>query len=185
MAEEMSQDLKQYLRQKGKLCLQEGVLYWHGNQARCHENKLQLVVPQECKLEAMCGAHNDIGHLGLKWMLDILRDQFYWPNLDANHCIHNCEQCLKFKIRQDKEEFYPLLATHPLELVHMDFLMIEYPHTGTDVNILVIIDHFTQYPKTMVTSSQTAKATATAFWNGFITNFGFLEKLLTDHCCAS
>ena len=31
MGDEMSQELKQYLRQRGKLCLQEGVLYWHSN----------------------------------------------------------------------------------------------------------------------------------------------------------
>ena len=35
-------------------------------------NELQLVVLQEYRLEAMCGAHIDAGHLGLKWMLDIL-----------------------------------------------------------------------------------------------------------------
>ena len=64
---------------------------------------------------------------------------------------------------EDKEELYQLLVTYPLELVHMDFLKIENPHTGTDMNILVITDHFTCYAKTIVTTNQIAKTTATAF----------------------
>ena len=62
----------------------------------------------------------------------------------------------------------------------MDFLTIENPCKGVDVNILVITDHFTQYVKAIVTPTQMAKATATAFWNEFITNYGFPKKFLTD-----
>ena len=34
-----------------------------------------------------------------------------------------------------------MLATYPLELVYMDFLTIESPHTGVDVNVFVITNH--------------------------------------------
>ena len=93
----------------------------------------------------MCGVHNDVGHLGLEQMSVILWGQFYWPNLeaDAAHHIQICKQCLRFKGKQDKEELYPLLATYPLELVHMDFLTIRNSYTGVNVNIVVITDHFT------------------------------------------
>ena len=106
---------------------------------------MQLVVPQEYRPETMCGAHNDVGHLSLEQMLGILWDQFYWPNLedDATSHIQTFEYCLRFKGRQDKEELHPLLATYPLELVHMDVLTIENPHTSANVNLLVITDHFT------------------------------------------
>ena len=131
VGDEMSQELKQYLSKWGKLCLWEGALYQHGNQIIQDHNKLQLVVKQEYRWEAMHGAHNDVGHLSLEWMLDTLWNQVYWPNLetDATHHIWTFEQCLRFKGRQDKEELYPLLATYPLELVHMDFLTIENPCT--------------------------------------------------------
>ena len=46
VSDEMSQDVKQYLRQKGQLCLKEGVLYQHGGQTQRDQNELQLVVPQ-------------------------------------------------------------------------------------------------------------------------------------------
>ena len=73
------------------------------------------------------------------------------------------KDALQFKGKQDREELYPLLATYPLELVHMDFLMIENPCTRADVNILVITDHFTWYAKAIVTPIETAKATAITF----------------------
>ena len=88
-----------------------------------------------------------------------------------------------FKSKQDKAELCPLLVTYPLELVHMDFLTIENPGTGTDVNILVIMDQFTWYIKAVVSTNQSAKATVAAFWNEFIANYGFSEKLLTNQLC--
>ena len=92
-----------------------------------------------------------------------------------------CEQCLRFKSKQDKAELYPLLVTYPLELVHMDFLTIENPHTGADVNIWVIKDHFTQYMQKLSSPPQPVCKinNATAFWNEFIANYSFPEKLLT------
>ena len=69
---------------------------------------------------------------------------------------------------------------YPLELVHMDFLTIENPYTGADMNVLVITEHFMQYVKAIVIPNQSAKMTATTFWNKFIANYSFPEKLLTD-----
>ena len=93
VGKEMSPELRQYLRQKGQLYLQEGVLYRCGSSTRQDGNEFQLVVPHDHRLEAMCGAHVDVGHLGLERMLDILCDRFYWPNLavDATCYVCTCE----------------------------------------------------------------------------------------------
>ena len=48
---------------------------WKQTQRDC--DILQLVIPPDYRLEAMHRAHNDIGHLGLKWMPDILCSRFY------------------------------------------------------------------------------------------------------------
>ena len=72
-----------------------------------------------------------------------------------NH-IHTCDRCLCFKSKPQKTESYPITTTHPLELVHMDFLTIESGKTGKDVNILVVTDHFTHYAQAFVTLSQKA-----------------------------
>ena len=54
-----------------------------------------------------------------------------------------------------KTELYPISTTHPLELVHMDFLTIEFGKTDKDGNILVVTDHFTHYAQAFITPSQT------------------------------
>ena len=116
VSEEMSQEVKQYLRQKGQLCLKEGVLYQWGSQTQKDWNELQLVVPHNYRLEAVHGVHNDVGHLGLKQMLDILCNRYYWPNMeiDATCRVHTREGCLSFKGKQNKAELCPLLVTYPL-----------------------------------------------------------------------
>ena len=47
------------------------------------------MVPPNYRLEAMQWAHNDVDHLDLEWMFDILCDKFYWPNMevDATHRV--------------------------------------------------------------------------------------------------
>ena len=74
-------------------------------------------------------------------------------------------------------------ATYPMELVHMDYLIIEANEGGKDVHILVITNHFTRYAQAMVTSSQTTKCTAQNLWDKFIVHYRLPEKILTDQGC--
>ena len=79
--------------------------------------------------------------------------------------IRQCEQCLQFKAKPTKMPLYPIVTTYPSQLVHMDYLAIESPKGGKDMNILIITDHFTPYAQAIVTCLQTAKVTAQALWN--------------------
>ena len=49
-----------------------------------------------------------------------------------------------------------IVATHPLELVHLNYLCLE-PGKGLDKNVLVVTDHFTRYSQAYVTRTQTTK----------------------------
>ena len=82
---------------------------------------------------------------GLERTLDLLRDQFCWPSMTKNAIRHirQCERCLQFKVSPNRAPMENVDGTYPMELVHMDYLMIEANEGCKDVHILVITDHFT------------------------------------------
>ena len=72
-----------------------------------------------------------------------------------------------------------IVATHPLELVHLNYLYSE-PGRGKEENVLVVINHFTHYTQAYVTQSKMALARAKALWDNFIIHYGLPEKILSD-----
>ena len=72
------------------------------------------------------------------------------------------------------------MATHPLELVHLDYLCLK-PKKDLEENVLVVIDHFTQYAQAYVTQSQTAQTTTKTLGDKFIVHYRLPEKILSDH----
>ena len=143
---------------------------------------MQIVLHTTLRMQALKGCNDDLGHLGIERTLALLRDQFYWPGMteDTTRHIRQYERCLQFKASSNRAPMENVDATYPMELVHMDYLMIEANEGGKDVHILVITDHFTQYVQAIVTSSQTAKYTVQNLWDKFILHYGLPGKILTD-----
>ena len=73
-------------------------------------------------------------------------NRFYWPHMaaQAKEHIRKCCTCLAFKAKQPKAPLENIVATHPLELVHLNYLCLE-PGKGLEKNVLVVTDHFTRY----------------------------------------
>ena len=106
----------------------------------------QLVLPATQREVTLKGYHNEVGHLGLECILDLMGDQFFWPHMaaQAKEHIGKCQPCLTFKARQPKAPLENSVATHPLEPVHLDYLCLE-PGKSLEENVLVVTDHFTRY----------------------------------------
>ena len=68
-----------------------------------------------------------------------------------------------------------IVSTHPLELVHLNYLFLE-PGTGKEENVLVVMDHFTHYAQAYVTQSQMALTTAKALWKTFSCTMGYWKR---------
>ena len=139
-------------------CSKRGVLYRWARPRESEETLLQLVLPAVQREVALRGCHDQVGHLGMEHMLDLMHDRFFLPCMaaQANEHIKKCHLCLAFKARQPKAPLENIMATHPLELVHLDYLCLE-PEKGLDKNVLVITDHFTRYTQAYVTRTQTAQ----------------------------
>ena len=161
------------------------LLYRKVFDGQLQENKFQFVLPQPYWKQALEACHDNMGHLGIERTTSLLRDHFYWPSIleDIEKHIKSCPQCLRFKTQPEKAELNPIIATRPLELVHIDYLTIEPPsnsRSSKDVNILIITDHFTRYAQAHVTSNQKPPIVAKTLWDHFFIHYGFPEKILSD-----
>ena len=176
-----SPKLSQYRREQNNLVLQTGVLYRRAWPRESEETLLQLVLPTAQREVALRGCHDEVGHLGLERMLDLMHDRFFWPRMavQAKEHIGKCHPCLAFKARQPKAPLENIMATHPLELVPLDYLCLE-PGKGLEENVLVITDHFTRYTQAYVTRTQMAQTMAKTLWDKFIVHYGLPKKILMD-----
>ena len=161
--------------------LKKGVLYRWARPRESEEALFQLVLPAAQREVALRGCHDEVGHLGLECMLDLMCDRFFWPHMaaQAKEHIRKCHPCLAFKARQHKAPLKNIMATHPLELVTLNYLCLE-PGKGLDENVLVITDYFARYAKGYVTRTQTAQQNAKTQWDKFIVHYGLPKKILMD-----
>ena len=72
-----------------------------------------------------------------------------------------------------------IMASQPLELVHIDYLCLE-PGKGKEENALVVMDHFRHYAQAYVTQSQMAQTMAKALCDNLIVHYRLPEKILLD-----
>ena len=127
------------------------------------------------------GCHDEVGHQGRVRTLSLLRERFFWPNMQVEATQHTakCSRCLKRKSTPQVAPLQPILVSQPLELVHLDYLTLE-PSKGNIENVLVITDHFTRYALAYASKTQTAQATARILWDNFICHYGFPEQFISD-----
>ena len=124
-----------------------------------------------------------MGHLGMDRMLLLLHDRVYWPGMakDVREHIRSCDRCEHFKDWSEREEIEQMEAQYPIEMVHVDFLMIGgKKDPWKDINILVVTDHFARYAQAYVTTSQTAVMVARVLFTQFFTQYGWPTKSITD-----
>ena len=98
--------------------------------------------------------------------------------------IRTCTHCLQHKGSLPKTPLHPIMAIAPLNLLYVDFTSIETtlePNQSPRVaNVLVFQDHFMKHVLTYVTPNQTAKTLAKFLYQGYISIFGALARLLSD-----
>ena len=93
----MPSELKALVRNRTQLIVKQGVLY---KKSKINaKTKHLLVIPQSYRQRAMERCHDQVGHLGQDMVLDLLRDRFYWPSMDADvvSYINSCPRCLRRK----------------------------------------------------------------------------------------
>ena len=76
---------------------------------------------------------------------------------------------------------YSIESSYPMEIIHIDFLVIgSKKDINKEINILVITNHFTRYAQAFVTTSQTTHTIAVTLYEKFLVHYGWPEKLHSD-----
>ena len=180
-----SDESKRLFQNRSHLLFRCWLLYREIFDGQQQENKFQFVLPKSYWKQSLEACHDNMGHLGIERTTSLLKDRFNWPSMieDIEHHIKSCPRCLRFKTQPEKMELNPIIVTRPLELVHIDYLIIEAPEgskSDKDINVLVITDHFTRYAQAHVTPSQKAHVVAKTLGEHFFVHYGFPEKILSD-----
>ena len=95
--------------------------------------------------------HHDTGHQGQNRTYSLLREQFWWPKMRTQmmNNMLNCNKCKVFERKDPKTPLCNIMASEPMDLVHINLLGLETTMNTkvcpTVAKILVITDHFSRH----------------------------------------
>ena len=164
----------------------QGILYLRSTPKGEDEDLSLFVVPKAHWTAALNGCHWDAGHQGHDHTLSLLQKYFWWLGMakQMRQVIKTCRHCLQYEGSNPKAPLCPIVATAPLDLLHVDFTSIEttmeLDRSPRIANVLVFQHHFTKYVLAYVTLDQTTKTITKFLYGGFISIFGALARLLSD-----
>ena len=164
----------------------QGTLYLHSTPKQKNEDLLLFMVPKVHRTAALNGCHWDAGHQGHDCTLSLLQEHFLWPGMakQMRRVTKACRHCLQYEGSTPKAPLCPIVATAPLDLLHVDFTSLETTlelnQSPRVANVLVFQDHFTKHVLAYVTPDQTAKTVAKFLYGGYIFIFGAPARLLSD-----
>lgn len=168
-------------REVGKLVMTDGLLH---RLSTCHTGKKtqQLVLPAKFKAVALKTMHDDLGHLGVERVLDMIRSRFFWPkmSMDVEQYVRNCGECVLRKTPcQRTAPLHQIVSSGPMDLVCIDFLSMEPDSKGVS-NVLVITDHFTRYAQAFPTQNQKALTVAKVLVEKYFVHYGLPSRIHSD-----
>ena len=91
------------------------------------EDLLLFMVPRVHWVATLNRCHQDARHQGHDHTLSLLQECFWWPGMTSQmqQAIKTCTHCLQHEVSLPKAPLHPIMATAPLDLLHVDFTSIE------------------------------------------------------------
>ena len=164
----------------------QGALYLHSTPKGETEDLLLFVVPKAHWVTALNGCHRDAGLQGHNCTLSLLWEHYWWPGMiiKMQWSIKSCMHCLQHEGNLPKVPLHPIVATAPLDLLHIGFTSIqmtmELNQPPRVAKVLVSQDHFMKHIMAYMTPDQTAKTVTKFLYQGYISIFGAPARLLRN-----
>ena len=142
-----------------------------------------LCVPQSLIPLILKHLHDNTGHQGIERTVTLIRDRFYWPKIqqDIEKYCKQCKRCILAKepTPKIKPKMYHLTASQPLDIVAIDFTVLESSTSGIE-NVLVLTDIFSKFSLTVPTRDQTGKTVARVLIKDFFHRLGIPKRIHSD-----
>ena len=159
-------DWRYYAQWQKDFVLKDSLLFLNLTSSNSTETISVFVVPARKRQVAIDGCHWSAGHQGHDRTLSLMKERFWWPGMSRAlvMAVSNCRCCKQFEAKPQIPGMQPIICTEPMELVHVDYVGMEVTVSTQEKpvvkNMLVVVDHFTQYVQAYVTRNQTARTTA-------------------------
>ena len=158
LAEHASSEEGQLILQNWQnLTIHQGALYLCSMPKGETKDLLLFVVPKVYHVTTLSGCHRDAGDQGHDHTLPLLWGHFWWLGManQMQQSIKSCMHCLQHEGNLSKAPLCPIVATAPMDLLHVDFTSIEMTlelnRLPKVANVLVFQDHFIKHIMAYVT----------------------------------
>ena len=183
-SQEEQREVKEFFRNRGSTIIEDnGVLYIQSEFGG--QKVTQLVTPSSLVHRILQKGHDEGGHLGADKTLDVIRRKYYWPTLfrDVKDWCRTCKPCQQRKnpVANPKAPLqYPPVASHPGQMIAMDFVGPLPLTAEKNRYLLVITDMFSKYAEAVPCPNQEAETTADALVRHYICKHGLPDILHSD-----
>ena len=174
-------EVKRFLKKWEQLKIKDGILYRVISDNG--DSKNLLIIPEALRNMVLSHMHTLSGHQGKERTASLVRQRTYWPtiNKDVDKYCRNCTRCVTAKEPRPKSkvEMAHLLASNPLEIISVDYTILEKSSSGYE-NVLVMTDVFSKLTIAIPTMDQTAKTTAKVLVKNWFHVFGIPSRIHSD-----
>lgn len=165
-----------------RLTMEQGLLCRRIQHPVERQEILQIVTPLELRRIVFDSTHS-AGHQGKDKTCRLLQERVYWPGMfaDVERWVRACERCATAKMppRKVHVPMGHLFATKPLEVLAMDFTVLEPSSDGRE-NVLVVTDVFTKFTIAVPTCDQKASTVAKVLVREWFTRYGIPLRIHSD-----
>ena len=173
-------EAKKLARQHGRLEKVEDVLYRNVNDPRLGTLQ-QLVLPASLRPDVLAALHDNMGHQGVHRTTTLLQQRAYWPGMhdDVKNYISQCQRCQLNQRPRGKTPMGHLLASRPLEVLAMDFTVLE-PASDYRENVLVMTDVFLKITLAVPRRDHRAEIVAKTLYGEWFRHCGVPLRIHSD-----